>query len=214
MRERNRGVDKCFWNNWVRNEKKKNKTRGWGGQTTLVRNEWPLMECTKQWPVKAYGSFQEWRLRMIEKRKFLVLAIRGYCGPRNLGCSWEWAENDWGKRNPRIVAQGFATEWEPFLPVTLSMKPKTVDLPMNAIWMPFAAKLKGRGSRSPQSYFQSECQFCGQNMILEPKREGRNRHSDSGCCSQHYQMHCIYSSPTLYPSLIHIISNPYNETTM
>ena len=156
MRERNREVGKCFWNNWARNENKtkQNKTQGWGGQTTLVRNEWPVMKCTKQWPVKAYGSFQERRLRMIEKRKFLVLAIRGYCGPRNLGCSWEWTENGWGKRNPRIVAQGFATEWEPlhytsFLPVTLSMKPKTVELPMNAIWMPFAAKLKGRDSRSP-----------------------------------------------------------------
>ena len=88
---------------------------------------------------------------MIEKRKFLMLAIRGYCGPRNLGCSWEWPENGWGKRNQRIVAQGFATEWEPvhytsFLPVTLSMNPKTVELPVNAIC---CKTVRGRDSRSP-----------------------------------------------------------------
>lgn len=44
---------------------------------------------------KAWGSFTE-KIRIIEKRKFPGLAIRGYCGPRNLGCCWEWPVNRTG----------------------------------------------------------------------------------------------------------------------
>lgn len=35
--------------------------------------------------------------RVFEKRKFPMLAIRGYCGPRNLGCCWEWPGNGGAK---------------------------------------------------------------------------------------------------------------------
>lgn len=55
---------------------------------------------------KGLGEFQ----RMIEKRKFPMLAIRGYCGPRNFGYYWAWPEFGWVKRSQRILAQVFTIE--------------------------------------------------------------------------------------------------------
>lgn len=34
---------------------------------------------------------------IVGKRKFPTSAIRGYCGPRNLDCQWEWPENGCGE---------------------------------------------------------------------------------------------------------------------
>lgn len=105
----------------------------------FVRNEWPMTEWTRLWPVKDREVPLGEEKGIVGKRKFPMSAIRGYYGPRNLDCQWEWPENGCGEGIHRVTAQVFATKWlltlyTSSVPIALSLYPQIVELAVAATW--------------------------------------------------------------------------------
>lgn len=175
VRERNREINVFEITEQEMKKKKKARKR----RPHHVCKKWMVCDgMNRAVTCKGLGEFQ----RMIEKRKFPMLAIRGYCGPRNFGYYWAWPEFGWVKRSQRILAQVF----------TIERGGSTLHIISTNAFPPAP---QGDGTASQYHLLQS-CEREGWtaghcpiwawtecDLGTKAKRQ-KQRHSDAGCCSQ------------------------------
>lgn len=206
IRGRNGEGDRCSWNDWTKNEDKK-ETRQ---RKSHVCEKWMVRDGMNE--AVSCESLGESHWEKSLRKKVPHISHQGVLWAQEpwllLGMAWEW----WGKRNPRTPGLHVGYWVSASLLHIIStdffiQAPQTMELPVVAICC--EAGRQRRGSGNQYSSLQFESLFFGHSVILEPKMKGRNTGvADSGSGSQYYHMLDIYWSPTTYQSLIHLTSNP------
>lgn len=166
------------------------------GNHTFVRNEWSVMEWTKQWSVKAWASRPEKSLWVKKVPRVSHQGVLWAQEPWLLsGMAWE----RWGQRNLGTPARldlgywvGASKHRTPHFYRFLIQVPQTTEVPVAAICRKAGKERRGAGRQC--SDFQFKPLFFVQSVILEARMKGRNKGAaDSGVW------------PSVFPHALHVL---------